>query len=261
MKNAYRIIGLLNVFIFFYSFSFAQINESDSVKYHLNIGLTGMYQKGNVNIFSLRGRGIFSSWLDKNVVFKTQNTWLYQDIFQKKADNNFESRNFLYYKPNQTFYPVGLGFLSNNFRRKIKGRYLFGIGETWNPIHKPAQSFKLTLSVFREISIYDESTFNDNTFDGENKIQLWRWGLYAAGSHAIWENKVNLHYHAFFQPLFENIKNYRTEVELGMDILVTAKFSFRLNYLFLSEYLVNNGINETDNILTFGIVFNAHSDK
>jgi len=57
-----------------------QINESDTSAFQFNATLTGIYQKGNVNFLSLRGKVILSLWLGENLVFKSQNGSLYQEI-------------------------------------------------------------------------------------------------------------------------------------------------------------------------------------
>lgn len=231
----------------------AQINESDTSAFQVNTGLTGIYQQGNVSILSLRGKLVFSSRIGKDVVIKSQNSSLYQAFFGNKADADFSSRNFVYFQPQQNFYPVGLVFISSNFRRKVQARYLMGIGETWNAINNSHHSWKLTLSTFYESSRFTSDIFNDDSFNGKNNLEFWRWAIYTAGNHLLLGNRIQLNYHAFIEPAFYDFKNYRAEVEIGLNFSIQKGFSFRINYLYLFEYLVVNGIKQNDEILTFGL--------
>jgi hypothetical protein len=52
--------------------SFAQLNESDTLKFQLRASLTGNYQQGNVEILNLRSRLDFVVKVSKDVVFKSQ---------------------------------------------------------------------------------------------------------------------------------------------------------------------------------------------
>lgn len=117
----------------------AQINESDTLKTKANLSLTGFYQGGNVETLIFRAKSDFSFRPLKKWVFKTQNSYVYQEFGKKKADEDILSLNFLYLNPERRLYPLLLGFVSTNFRREIDLRYLVGAGVTYQVLHKKKQ--------------------------------------------------------------------------------------------------------------------------
>ena len=78
---------------------FAQLNESDTVKFQLRASLTGNYQQGNVELLNIKSKLEFVFSQQKDWVFKSQNSSLYQSFYSKEADNDIFSRNYLYYHP------------------------------------------------------------------------------------------------------------------------------------------------------------------
>lgn len=118
------------------SLLFAQINESDSVRFHGLFSLTGAWQEGNAEVLIVRGKAEASWRPVKNWVLKTQNAYLYQEFFNNKADEDIYSRNFLYLRPENRVYPFVLQLIQTNFRRKINYRYFTGLGTIFQVVHK-----------------------------------------------------------------------------------------------------------------------------
>ena len=129
-----KLIGLLVVL--FPAVLIAQINESDTVRFKANLSLTGAWQEGNAEVLIFRGKAEVVVSPTRAIVFKTQNAYLYQEFFKRKADEDIYSRNLLYYRPDRRFYPFLLGYLTTNFRRKVDLRYLAGGGMTWQMVRK-----------------------------------------------------------------------------------------------------------------------------
>ncbi len=90
--------------------------------------MTGFYQQGNVETVIFRAQSELSFHLWKRSIFKTNNSYVYQEFGNQKADEDILSRNFLYLYPDKKVHLLVLGFLSTNFRRKIDLRYLVGAG-------------------------------------------------------------------------------------------------------------------------------------
>ena len=123
-------------FLFFPIFLSAQINESDSLNVKANLSLTGFWQGGNVETLIFRAKSEVSFKPLKKWVFKTKNSFVYQEFGKEKADEDILSLNFLYFNPERKIYPFVLGFISTNFRREIDVRSLFGVGVTYQVINK-----------------------------------------------------------------------------------------------------------------------------
>lgn len=232
-----------------------QINESDTVKFQMRATLTGNMQRGNVKVTTTKSKldilyAPISSW-----VFKTQNNSLYQ-AFAAKADNDIYSRNYLYYKPANKYYPYAIAYVSTNFRRKIDSRFFAGAGVTWQIINQPKNVLKFSSNVVHEITKFDGSIFNYNEFNGEEKVKLWRGTLFLSGLHTLFEKHIRLYYDAYWQPSFSNGNDYRYEYEIGLDFPVWKGLSVNCLYNFRHEHLVIAKIKQDDAILTFGLAYN-----
>jgi Protein of unknown function, DUF481 len=234
----------------------AQINESDTAKVQIRASLTGNSQAGNVELLNIRSRLDVLFAPHKHWVFKSQNSSLYQAFYDKKADNDLFSRNYLYFKPQSRFYPYLISFISSNYRRKIDVRYFVGLGETWQVVNEKNHTLKLSVSGVYEQTNFSESTYNFAEFNGSKKINLWRSTLYMAGWHYLFERRLRLYYDAFGQFAFDNSNNYRTQYDIGVDLPIWKGFSFNALYTFTHEQVVIQKIKPDDRILSFGLAYN-----
>jgi hypothetical protein len=237
-------------------YAIAQINESDTAKYQIRASLTGNYQKGNVDLLVLRSRFDFLFSPNRNWVFKSQNNSLYQAFYDKKADNDVFSRNYLYFKPQNTFYPYIISFVSGNFRRKIDLRYFIGLGETWQVVNNKNHILKLSASAVYEGTNFSEKSYNFLEYNGNDNIKLWRATLYMAGWHYLFQKKVRFYYDAYWQPAFANKNNYRTQYDIGVDFPIWHGLSFNALYTYTHENVVIQKVKTDDKILSFGLAYN-----
>lgn len=149
---------------------FAQLNESDTVNFKANLSLTGAWQEGNAEVLIFRGKAEATVKPIDALVFKTQNSYLYQAFFKQRADEDIYSRNILYFKPERKFYPFLLGFISTNFRRKIDLRYFIGAGATWQIVHNQNHWVKLGISGEYEETDFARDDFNEDNYDGNSFV-------------------------------------------------------------------------------------------
>jgi hypothetical protein len=231
----------------------AQLNESDTAKFQLNTSLSGNYQSGNVNVLIIRGKHDMALSVNKHFVFKTQNATLFQSFSSRKADNDLFSRNFLYYNAQSRLYPFAIVFISSNFRRKIKDRYFAGIGATCQAIRMKHNLVKLSFNVVYENTDFDATQYNYESYNGSKQIKLWRSTLYLSAWHFIGQKKVKVFYEAYYQPSWHDRKNYRTQLDLGINIPMWNGLSFTVLYTAIRENVVAIKVNQKDKILTFGL--------
>lgn len=248
-------IGFLITLLLSCSAGRAQLNESDTVRFQLRTGLTGNYQQGNVNILTIRSRIDLSLSPGKDFVFKSQNNGLYQAFSDVKADNDFYSRNFIYYKPKKKVYPFGIAYISTNYRRKIDLRIFSGAGITWQVLNKSNLVIKLSAGAVYEASTFQGAQYNYAVYNGANSIKLWRGTLYAAGWHYLLDKHLRLFYDAYWQPAFNDKNNYRTQYEMGIDFLVWKGLSLNALYSFTHEQVTIFKVKQDDRILTFGLAY------
>lgn len=235
---------------------FAQINESDTTKIQIRASFSGNTQKGNIDVLTLRSRLELTYAPVKSLVFKSQNSSLYQAFYKVKADNDVFSRNYLYFQPQHKAYPFAIAYISSNYRRKINLRYFTGLGLTWQVVNRPNLVLKASASTVYENTQFDGVVYNYPEFDGNKKIQVWRGTLYTGGWAYLTHHKIRLFYDAYWQPAFNNPNNYRTQYDLGVDFSIWKGLSFNTLYTFTHENVVVQKIKPEDKILTFGIAYN-----
>jgi hypothetical protein len=231
----------------------AQLNESDTIKLQLRTSLTGNYQEGNVSVFTIRGKLDLTFMPLKNFVFKSQNSSLYQAFSSKKADNDIFSRNYFYYKPQNKFYPFAIAYISANFRRKIDKRIFAGAGFTFQLLNKQYQVLKLSASTVYETNSFKTNVFNYPEYNGNNKIELWRGTLFIGGWNYLLNKKIRFYYDAYWQPAFNNTKNYRTQFDVGADFPLWRGLSLNALYSFTHENVTVAAVKQKDKIFTFGL--------
>lgn len=129
-------VFILLIFLMSKGKLFAQLNESDTIKFQLRASVTGNYQQGNVEVLNIKSKIEFSFSLVESWVVKSQNSSLYQAFYSVEANNDIFSRNYIYYKPQRKIYPFAIAYISSNFRRKIDNRSFFGTGITWQVFNK-----------------------------------------------------------------------------------------------------------------------------
>ena len=233
-------------------FLFSQINESDTLELKAKLSLTGFYQGGNVDTFIFRAKSDISYKPLKKWVFKTKNSYVYQEFGKKKADTDILSLNFLYFNPDKDLYPLLLGIASSNFRRKIDVRTLFGAGITYQVLNKDENWLKLSLSSEYEQTQFDKIDFNRSAYDGNESINTFRGTLWVNGKYKLFKKKVVINHEFYVQPSLEKDDNYRWQADMGLELPVWDLLSFKVNYRHTFESIVIQGQDEVDSILTFG---------
>jgi hypothetical protein len=235
---------------------YAQLNESDTMKFQLRVTVSGNYQQGNVALLALRNKLDFSWSPVKEFVFKSQNTSLYQEFSNRKADNDLFSRNYVYWKPQQKIYPFGIGYISSNFRRKIEIRLFAGAGVTYQFVQKQFHVLKFSASAVYETNRFKGTIYNKPEYDGSNQINLWRGTLYAGGWNFLLKHKLRLYYDVYWQPAFNNQNNYRTQYDTGVDVPLWKGLNLSVLYIFTHENIAISNIKQQDKILSFGFSYN-----
>lgn len=231
---------------------FGQTDESDTLKLQARLSLSGIFQGGNVQTVIFRANSDLSYNLWKKWVFKTQNSFVYQEFGKQKADEDILSLNFLYFNPKQRIYPLLLGFVSTNFRRQIEVRTLFGGGITFQLLKKDGNWLKVAFSSEYEQTEFNNDTFNRTAYNGTQSIDTFRGTIWIKGKYHLFKKKLIVGHESYYQPSLERGDNYRWRVDLGLEIPLTKYLNFRTNFLHTFESIVIEGQRQEDSLLTFG---------
>jgi hypothetical protein len=256
MKSKYeRVVFNVILFLLLSQQTTAQINESDTLKLQLQTSLTGSYQQGNVNILTLRSNNEFLIRPFSNWAFKTQVSSLYTKFSDKQVDNNIFSRHALFYKPENRLYGYVTAFVSTNYRREIKYRYFIASGPTWQAIQSNTVILKLSVNLSRESTLFTDTVFNEPSYNGNEKISLWRSTFYVGGWANILNNRLKVNYEFYWQPAFNNRKNYRTVYQVGLTYPIWKGLAFNMVYIYSHENVVVENIEKNDRILLLGLSY------
>lgn len=187
----------------------AQINESDTLRTKASLSLSGFYQDGNVQtkIFRAQSELSFHPW--KKAIFKTNNSYVYQEFGNQKADEDVLSLNFLYLNPEKKIHPFLLGFVSTNFRRRIDLRFLTGGGVTYQIVESGSEWLKVSVSGEYEQTDFASSDFNRDEFDGNMEINTLRGTIWISGRYHLLDDNVIFSHESYYQPSLEYSNNYR----------------------------------------------------
>lgn len=261
MRYNIRIVFAVVTTLLFRGVATAQINESDTLKFQIKTSLTGNYQTGNIEVLTIKGKLDLAAKLSKDFVYKSQNSTLYQEFYNKEADNDIFSRNYVYYRPQNKVYPYAIGYVSTNYRRKVDLRYFAGAGVTYQLIQTKNNVLKLSGNIVYEQTKFNATAYNDNYYNGTNRIKLWRASAFISGWSWILENHLRLSYDAYWQPALDHSKNYRTQMDLGLDFPIWKGLSATALYTYTHENVVPITTKTTDNILTFGFNYALKTKK
>ena len=255
VKFSLKLSFTILMFLFSLSVAKAQLNESDTSRFQFRVGFSGTSQKGNVDLTVLRGRLELVSNSKRNLVFKSQNNSLYQNFNGFKADNDLNSRNYLYLKPYRKFYPFSMINVQTNYRREIDFRGFGGVGYTWQVMQNQKTNIKLSGSLVYESTRFRSNQFNETAYNGSKEISLPRATVYLAGWHKLADSRIRLFYSGYWQPGLESIPNNRFQLDVGMDIPLWKGINATMQYSFSREQVVTSTVLEEDRILTFGLSY------
>ncbi|MEQ9118993.1 DUF481 domain-containing protein [Fulvivirga sp.] len=233
----------------------AQINESDTTKFQLQWLSGGSYQTGNVELLRINNQFDLTFKTTSNLVFKSQNNHLFQEIVSKKADNDLMSKNYLYYQPQRRLYPYAVTFIATNYRRDLDFRVFYGLGTTFQLLQQQRHTVKFSANLLYENSRYANEFFNYSDFNGRNQIKATWSTVYLSGYHYFSESLFRWIYEIYYQQSLKNQINYRFHVLTGMDFKVVKGLSVQSRIIYSLENVVAITNKEEDMLWTWGIVY------
>ncbi len=231
----------------------SQLNESDTSGFQMRIGASGFRQSGNVDLGIIRSKLDLVIRLSNMLTFKSQNNTLYQQFNGFTADNDLNSRNFLYYQSQNKLYPFIIFFAQQNFRRLVDQRIFSGVGMTWQLIQKEQHIVKISATGIYEETKFNANTFNEPYYSGKNFIRIWRPTAYINGEHKSMDRKFTINYTAYWQPGIDKVSNQRFNLEMGAGFQLLKTLSLIINYLYINEEIVPAGINQIDGLFSIGL--------
>jgi hypothetical protein len=249
---------ILCYFLFFPLFLVAQINESDTLNLKANLSLTGFWQGGNVETLIFRAKSNVSFKPSKKIVFKTQNSYVYQAFGKEKADEDILSLNFLYFNPERKIYPLILGFVSTNFRREIDLRSLIGAGVAFQIYKDKEDWLKFSITSEYEQTNFAREKFNLTDYNGKNSINTLRSTFWVYGKYNLFKKKVIINHEIYYQPSLEQGNNYRWQADLGLELPVWKYLNFKINYLHSFESIVIENQKREDSMMSFGFTLKSY---
>lgn len=252
-----RMRKFLFCLMFFPIFLSAQINESDTLNLKARLSLTGFWQDGNVETLIFRAKSDLSFKPSHKWVFKTQNSYIYQEFGKQKADEDILSLNFLYFEPERRIYPQILGFISTNFRREIDLRSMFGAGITFQIVNNKSNWLKCSITSEYEQTDFAKTNFNYSEYNGTSSINTFRGTVWVNGKHQVLGNKLIFTHESYFQPSLQQSNNFRWQADVGLELPLWKYLNLKINYIHTFESIVIENQKQEDQILSFGFTLKS----
>jgi hypothetical protein len=150
-----------------------------------------------------------------------------------------------------------LGFVSTNFRREIDIRYLFGGGLSFQILNDKTNWIKISLSTEYERTNYNKTNFTRPEYNGNSTINTWRGTIWLNGKYHLFKKKLILNHESYFQPSFQDYKNYRWQADISAELPIWKYLNFKISYLHTSESLVIENQKQEDKFLSFGFTLKS----
>ena len=238
-----------------WAFSFAQLTESDTLRFGFKASVNGSWITGNVERL-LINNNLDISHVGKRIGLKTSNTYTYGTIFKRETENDFFSRNFVYLNPSKKIYPYLMVWLQNSKRQQIEFRSQVGLGFTYSLLHTPQQLLKISGTISREETRYNGTNFFITPENLEiNQVKNWRGTLRLLGQHRFANRKLRLSYETWYQPAFDDHYNWRYFLNAALEFPLAKHFSFRTAIVYSHDNIVLTAIKRDDKFVTFGLTF------
>lgn len=230
---------------------FAQLNESDSIRWQVKFNATASVLDGNVARTLLLTR-IEVAHANERWGISTRNDYQYGRTFYNLTENDVISYNFIYIKPLARVYPYVMGLVETNLRRRIDFRYQVGPGVSWNVVRKKTSFVKLSVTGTYENTQYNGSVFDDEQYNGYTVLDTWRLTGRIFGKHRLLD-KVRISYEFWWQQSLSDRVNYRFHTEEAVELPVTKHIAFRTAVRYSYENIELVGLKPYDLFWTYGL--------
>ena len=231
--------------------AFAQLSETDTMRWQYNLSATGTLSTGNVERFLLITKGELKHRTDLFGMI-TSNTYRAGTIKRKKTEDDIISKNYFYLHPDRRIYPYQLTWLERNWRRKIDFRYQVGLGISFVPLKKVDQLIKVSVTAIQEETWFRNSNFQREPVTESARIRSWRGRVRIFGRHELFAGKARLHYECWVQQSPFKRYDYRYYCESTLRIPLIKKFAFNISLNYLYENIALDEVRKNDLFLTFG---------
>jgi len=218
----------------------AQLNEADTSAWQTEGNLSLKLNTGNVE------RLIITPELNVAHVSNAK-TWgcsareryTYGTFGNVISERDLLSRNFVYYRPEQRFYPYLMLWFQTHERQRLGFRYQAGAGVTWGTLRSKQQLLKISATITCEGNDYKEGNLTLMADTLVTGYQTFRITGRVFGSHVVVNDVMNGYYEALFQQALDNAGNWRVFAESGINIRVTKAFAMRtyMNYEYQTVHV------------------------
>lgn len=232
------------------SIGWAQLNESDSIRWQVKFNATGSVLDGNVARTLLLNR-LEVARANEKFGLSTRNDYQYGTARHKLTENDVISYNFVYLKPLSKVYPYVMGLVETNLRRRIDFRYQVGPGVSWNIVQQKSSLLKLSVTGTYENTRYNGTIFDDAKYNGANVIETWRATGRIFGKHIL-KSKIKISYEFWWQQSLNDSFNYRYHTEEALEFPIAKNVSLRTAFRYSYENVELLGLKPFDLFWTYG---------
>ncbi len=247
-------LTLFILLLFFQAKSFAQLTETDTLKFGYRTSLNGSWLTGNVDRLLLVATADVSH-VSETFGVRSTNNYQFGTFGKFRTENDFVSKNFIYLIPKKRVYPYLMAWLETNLRRQINFRYQVGPGVTFTALRKHNHQLKFSATLLFETTYFKSNQFVDDTYNDSKAIEAVRTTFRIFGKHQMLKNRLRLRYELWAQPSVLDDKNFRAHADVFVETPISKKLSFRTGLNYSYENIVLMNVKQQDIFWTFGLSF------
>ena len=237
----------------FYLSGYGQLSESDSLRRSLLINASGNLSYGNVNRQFLLSTLQYVHHVGNSIALKTQNSHRYGQRNGGVIANDLLAFNYVYYRPQNRFYPYAVFFVEKSRRKKIDDRWLGGVGLTYQAARSKQFLMKLSVTMLYEANDYEENEFKELGTRSTTLISMPRVSFRLFGRHNFQEIPLQIYYVGRLNRSLSSLGDYRLTLGLGVDINLTKVLAFTARADYNREDIVVFDRSADDLLMTYGL--------
>lgn len=254
MRPTLKIGIFVTVMFLCRSMAVAQLQETDTSRWQLNVSLSGKLNTGNIQRFIITPEiNVTHIARNKKWGVALGERYTYGTFAKRRTENDVLSRNFLYLFPEKRIYPFVMLWMNTHKGQELRFRYQAGVGVTFVPLQKRKHTIKLSLTASYEQNWYNEAGIININDLSTSRYNTFRATFRLAGNHLFAKDLILLYYESYFQQSLQQRRNFRLFAEGGLNVKVFKGLGIKtfVSYEYQTAHLETE--KDYDLIFNFGL--------
>lgn len=228
----------------------AQLRDTDTLRLGYTLTAQSSLATGNVDRWlMLGGAEVFG--LGRAFGVKSSNDYRYGTFGGRVTENDWSSRNFVYWQPRKRIYPYAMALIEGLERRAISLRIQAGIGVTFVVVRRQSHVLRLSVTPVYESARYRTALFNRDDLGTDEQWASWRVTLRVAGQHQPVQ-PLRISYEFWLQPSVSRAADTRALSDVSLSWRLVSRFAVRMTHQLSYDQIVQLGRKQLDSFWLVG---------